>query len=124
MKTYRSILGLLGVLAVLAVCMAPVSTITEPSADQQQKDLYNRRMRASNVVTLDTGAKYATVVVKLAPAVNQPGDYGALKTAIEQIAGIQSISLMVDGQAPAAIPADHELNLYTTVHLRIDPTPE
>ena len=115
------------ILAVLCVCMAPVVTISEPSADQQQKNLYNSsRMQRSNYAEIATEQKVAVVVLKLAPGVDQPGDYAALKTAVEAITGIQNVELMVDGQAPATIPADHHMRLYVTVHPRIhaDPEPE
>ena len=125
MKTFRSVLlCLLAVLVAATIAAAAVVTITEPSADQQQKAMFNRSMRATAVVDLDTGAKYALVAIKLAPGVDQPGDYAAMKTAIEAVSGVQEINLLVDGQAPASIPADHTLKLYATLHLRINANPE
>ena len=100
-------------------------TITEPSADVQQVELYNHRMRRSNNKVLAVGQKFAVCLIRLADAVNQPGDYAALKVAIEAIPGIQEINLLIDGQCPASIPADKHLVGYVEAHLRIDhiPTP-
>ncbi|HUW34504.1 MAG TPA: hypothetical protein VM223_23095 [Planctomycetota bacterium] len=99
-------------------------TITEPSADDQQAELYNTRMRRSNVETLVPGRKYAVVLIKLAAAVNQPGDYAVLKTNIEAVLGVQDIKLLIDGQAPASIPDGKELRMVVAAHLRIDNAPE
>ena len=100
-----------------------VNTITEPSADEKQKLVYNRKMRRSNTVEIDPSQKLTVCLLKLAPAVTQ-SDYPTLKTAIEAVAGIQSISLLVDGQAPASIPADTDLRIVVDAQMRIDNTPE
>ena len=103
--------------------MATLQTITEPSATDQQLDLYNTRMRRSNVETLTVGRKYAVVLIKLAAGVNQPGDYAALGAAIKAITGIQDVTLLIDGQAPASIPAGKQLDMVVDAHLRIDEVP-
>ncbi len=121
----KRLLKTLAVLAVLCVCMAPVVTITEPSAAQQQKDLYNSsRMQKGNRQVLPTDQKFAVVVVKLAAGVNQPSDYPAIRTEMKNIPGVEEVWLMVDGKTPASIPADHTITLHVSAHPRIDPTPE
>ncbi len=101
----------------------PLVTITEPSADEQQVGMYNRRMRKGSRQGIDTGQKFAVCLIELAGGVNQPGDYAALKASVEAIAGIERISLLIDGQAPATIPVDMELRLCVEGHLRIDNVP-
>jgi hypothetical protein len=101
-----------------------INTITEPSADTQQVDMYNRRMRRSNVKVLETDRKYAVCLIALHSAVNQPGDYGALKAAIEGVTGIQEAELLVDGQAPSSIPEGKQLRMVVEAHLRLDDAPE
>ena len=59
-----------------------IRTITEPTAEQQLLDTYNRKMKASNVKVLEPGRKYAVCLVSLAGAVSQPDDYAALKAAV------------------------------------------
>lgn len=101
-----------------------VVTIAEPTADQQMQAMYNRAMRATapaRVMTPDQ--KYAVCLIELGPVVDQPGDYAALKTAIEAVPGIQEISLLIDGQCPASVPGDTELRLYVSAHTRLDNTP-
>ena len=98
-----------------------IVTITEPSADEVQKLLYRTRMRRANHVTLATEQKFACVVLSLAPAVTQV-DYPALKAAIEAIAGIQEVQLLLDGQMPASIPADTELRFQMQGDVTIEDT--
>ena len=99
-------------------------TIIEPSAEQRQIALYNEKMRNGSHDTLSVGRKYAVVLLKLAAAVKQPGDYAALGAAIKAIPGIADVGLAVDGQAPATIPEGKQLVLYIDAHLRIDNAPE
>ncbi len=98
----------------------PLQTITEPDADAQQIGVYNRRMRRGNQQVVATGQKFAICLLELNAGVTQPNDYVALKASVEEIVGIESISLLVDGQAPASIPVDMELRLCVEGHLRID----
>ncbi len=100
-----------------------LQTISEPSTDDQQVDLYNTRMRRANMKALTPGRKYAVVLLKLAAGVNQPGDYAALGAAIAAITGISGVTLLIDGQAPASIPAGKQLDLVVDAHLRIDDAP-
>jgi hypothetical protein len=97
-----------------------IITIEEPTPDQQQQIIYNKRMRGTNIVAVDPDQKFAVTLIKLAAGVNQPGDYPALKTAIEAIAGIQEISLLIDGQTPSTIPAETELRVLVEGQIRID----
>lgn len=99
-----------------------VKALTVPSADEQQKLVYNRKVRVSNQVELPLDKKLAVVVLQLAPAVER-SDYPELKTAIEAIAGIQDVELLVDGKTPASIPENTILWLATDVQLRIDDNP-
>ena len=100
-----------------------VQTITEPTADEKQQLIYNRKMRAGATVTVDPSQKFAVVLIKLAPAVNQPGDYPALAAAINAIPGIQEIELLIDGVTPAAIPANTQLRIVSEAQIRIDDLP-
>lgn len=100
-----------------------IQTISEPSAAEQQVVLYNTRMRRSNIETLTPSGKYAIVLLKLAPAVT-PANYAAIGQAINAITGIQGVTLLIDGQAPASIPEGKQLNMVVDAHLRIDAAPE
>lgn len=100
-----------------------VQTLTVPSADEQQKLVYNRKVRKGNSVELPLDKKLACVILQLSPAVTQD-DYPALATAIKAIAGIQEVDLLVDGQTPASIPTGTKLVLVADVQLRIDDLPE
>ena len=82
-----------------------VKTISEPSADQKQKTIYNKHMRAGANVTLDPEEKLAVCLLRLHPAVT-PADYARLKAAVEAVTGIELIALLDDAQAPASLPAD------------------
>ena len=101
----------------------PLQTITEPTGDAQQARMYNTQMRRGNQQVIATGQKFAVCLVEFNAGVTQPTDYAALKASVEEIVGIESISLLVDGQAPASLPADTELRLYVEGHLRIDNVP-
>jgi len=101
----------------------PTRTITEPTAVQQLLDTYNRKMKAANVKTLETSGKYAICLISLAGGVSQPGDYAALKSAVEGITGITEIELLIDGQCPASIPEGKQLRMICEAHLRIDDVP-
>jgi hypothetical protein len=103
--------------------VADVVTIVEPTADQQQIDVYNRKMRRGNRKVIATEQRFAVCLVEFNAAVDQPGDYAALKASVEAITGIESISLLIDGQAPVSIPEGKELRLYVEGHLRIDDAP-
>lgn len=52
------------------------------------------------------------------------GDYPALKAAIEGVAGIQSVSLLIDGQVPADVGADQRARLFISAQLRNEDTPQ
>ena len=99
-----------------------VQTLTMPSADEQHK-LVRNRTRKSNNETIGLSQKFAVVLLKLAPAVDQ-SDYPALKAAMENIAGIQNASLLVDGITDATCPPANELRLVSDVQVRIDSLPE
>lgn len=101
-----------------------LQTITEPTADEKQLQIYNTRMKRSNVKVLELDRKYAVCLISLHAAVNQPGDYTALKTAIEAVTGVQQVELLIDGQCPASIPTGKELRMICEAHLRIDDAPE
>lgn len=97
-------------------------TITEPTADEQLIDLYNRGMVRAKAVLLDTNQLYAVCLLKLNNAV-QPSDYPAIGAAINAVTGVESITLLMDHKTRAAIPADHELRMIIEANLRIDPLP-
>lgn len=100
-----------------------IQTLTVPTVNEQQKLVYNRKVRKGNSVELPLGEKLACVVLQLAPAVTQ-ADYPALATAIKAITGIQDVNLLVDGQTPVSIPVDTKLMLVADIQLRIDDLPE
>lgn len=100
-----------------------VKALTVPSADEQQKLVYNRKVRASNTVELPLGKKLAVVVLQLSPAVTRD-DYPAIGAALAGVAGIQDVNLVVDGETPVSIPEGTVLSLVAEVQLRIDDAPE
>lgn len=97
-------------------------SLTEPNADAAVVDMYNRGVRTHEVIDLDLDQKYAVVLLKLNNAVT-PGDYPALGAAINAIAGIQGVNLIIDHRTRAAIPADHTLKLVVEAHARIEANP-
>lgn len=103
-----------------------MATITEPSADQQKVDAYNRKAFAHQTVDLETGAKYALVLLKLASAVT-PSDYAALGSAISGITGIQNAQLVIDNQnnagdvtAGGSVPTGYKIVAHITEHMRME----
>lgn len=101
------------------------TTITEPTAAQQQVHLYNSGMKGHGQAVLDTGTKYAVALIKLANGVSQPSDYPALKSAIEAITGVSEISLLIDTNGtPASIPTGKQLVMVVDANIRIDNEPE
>ena len=96
-------------------------TIPIPSDDTAQQIAMNRRAKQHASKVLPLNQKLAAVLLELNPAVT-PSDYGSLGTQIKAIAGIDGVTLLIDGQTPSSIPAGTELRLHTDVHLRIDPT--
>lgn len=97
-------------------------TITEPTADQQVIDLYNRGMTRATAVLLDVNQLYAVCLIKLNNAV-KPTDYAAIGAAIRAVTGVMDIQLLMDHKTRAAIPADHQLRCIVEANLRIDPLP-
>ena len=72
-------------------------------------------MKTLNTITsmaqfldLETDTKYAICLLKLNSAV-VPGDYPNLKSAIEGVTGVQEITLIIDHQTRATIPANTQL---------------
>ena len=102
-----------------------VITITEPTGDTLTKLIFSKRLRASTSKDLENDTKYAVVLLKLAGAV-VPGDYPALKTNIEAIAGIQEVSLLIDHQTRVSVPEYHTqvMSMRADVNLRDDTPPE
>jgi hypothetical protein len=98
------------------------NTIIIPDADAQLRIAVNKRARQSDTVLLDADQKFACVLIKLAPAVT-PDDYPALKAALEGVAGIEEVRLLVDGQAPGSIPAGAQVRLYVQGQMRIEDIP-
>jgi len=96
-----------------------VATIPIPSDDDQLRISCNKRSRATGSVNIDEGQKYACVVLKLNPGVSQPGDYATLKSNIESVLGIQSVSLLIDGQIPT-LPADSIAKLLFAAQMRVE----
>ena len=101
-------------------------TLTEPSDDQKQIDVYNRKMRAGNVLDITPGDKYALCLLKLNAGV-VPSDYGTLGTNIKAVTGVQDIDLVVDNQnaggtvtTTGTVPAGKKLVAVVDIHLRIE----
>jgi hypothetical protein len=103
--------------------MAETATITIPSAAQQLKAALNSTLgNRHGSVDVGSDQKFAVVFIPLVPAVTQ-ADYPALKAAIEAIAGIQPISLLIDGQMPT-IPAELTASIKVNAQMRLaDITP-
>jgi hypothetical protein len=100
-------------------------TITIPDADTQLTLAINKRARKSGSQVLEADQKFACVILKFAPAVTQE-DYPVLKTALEAVAGIQEVALLVDGKIPASLPVDTQarLHLAAQIQLKEIPNPE
>jgi len=106
-----------------------IRTIQEPDADAQQVAMYNRGVKAAQSIDLVAGDKYALCLLRLnAPVV--PSDYGVLKTAIEAVAGVAEISLVVDNQdatgdvlTTATVPEGKKLVGIVELNLRIADVP-
>lgn len=98
-------------------------TIPIPTADQAQKIAVNKTAKRHSSVVVPVDQKLAVVLLHLNPAVT-PADYPALGTAINAVTGITGVNLLIDGQTPATIPADHELRVIFDAQLRIEPLPE
>lgn len=98
-------------------------TIPIPTSDEAQRIAMNQVARRHKEMTLSTGQKLAVVILRLNPAVT-PANYAALGSAIDAIAGIDGVSLLIDGQTPVSIPAGTELRLVADIYLRIEPIPE
>lgn len=104
-----------------------MKTITKPTAAERAKQafdwIYGKKTKAFEREDLQPEATYAVCLVRLHPSV-EPSDYPALKTAIEDVAGIQNISLLMDytAAATADLPALHveELVIEGNVKLRDD----
>lgn len=106
-----------------------VVTLNVPSADEQQKMVYNQQVRASNQVAAPLGKKLACVLLQLNDAV-MPANYAAIGAAIDAIQGIDKVDLLIDtfglpdGKTPVVIPAGTQLRLCVDVQLRIDNIPQ
>lgn len=100
-----------------------IQTLTVPSADEQQKLVYNRKVKASNSIELLLNKKLACVILQLNGVV-VPDDYPALAAAIKAIPGIQDVNLLIDGPTPSSIPENTKLMLCIDTQLRIDNLPE
>ena len=98
-----------------------VETITALSADELLKLEFQKRLKQNITADLADGTKYAVCLVKLAGAVT-PGDYLTLKADIEAVTGVQEVSLLIDHQTKAAVPADHTqvLSVRADIDLRDD----
>ena len=96
-----------------------VTTLSEPTADQITKNIYNRGMAIASKLNLNTDQLYALCLIKLNNSV-VPGDYPALKTAIEVITGVQEITLVIDHHTRTSVPANTQLSAYLEMNLRID----
>ena len=97
-----------------------INTLSEPTADQQLLALYNRGMRlAGPPEPLELDTSYAVCLLKLHPSVTA-ANYPALKTATEEVAGIQTISLLADHHTRASLPANKALAASVILDLRIN----
>ncbi len=101
-----------------------VVTIPDVTGDDLAKLVFSKRLRGNAMSDLEDGTKYAVVLVKLAGPV-VPGDYPTLKAAMEDVAGIQEVSLLIDHRTRASVPANHVqvLHVGADINLR-DNTPE
>ncbi len=102
----------------------PVVTIPDVTGDDLTKLVFAKRLRAGASQDLEDDTKYAIVLLKLAGAV-VPGDYPTLKTNIEAVTGIQEVSLLIDHQTRASVPAGHTQVLWVMADINLrDDTPE
>jgi len=101
------------------------NSLNEPTLDDLRRQYYSLEMRQrGTLVELEAERKWAICLLKLAPAVNQPGDYATLATAIKAVSGVQDIDLIIDGQATDDIPEGYKLVMASGVNQRFDEIPE
>ena len=107
----------------LVVSSGLTITTTNLTADAAEKLAFTKK-RASGSVDLEDDTKYAVCILKLAGAVT-PADYATLKSNIEDVAGVQTISLLVDHQTEDAVQANHTqvLRVRADITLRDDTPP-
>ena len=98
-------------------------TIAELTDEQKLRLAYAKRMRVHQSVELTVDQLYALCLLSLNNAV-QPTDYPALKTAVETVAGVQEINLVVDHHTLASLPADTKLVASITIDLNIVDVPQ
>ena len=97
------------------------TTLLEPSSDQIVINAYNRGMKAVGTQDLAVDQLYALCLIKLNNTV-VPGDYPALKAAIEAISGVQEITLVIDHHTRATIPTDTKIVSVMEINLRLEST--
>lgn len=98
----------------------PIPT-PDMASDAAYVDRVNRKSRAGGTtIVVDPEQKVAIVYLPLAPGVDQPGDYAAIRTAIEAVTGIQDdVTLVVDGQVPTRAPDGFHWVLNTEAAFRL-----
>ena len=102
-----------------------LQTIIEPTADQKQLDVYNRRMKRANTATVATGAKCVLVLLELGGDANLTDyNYKTIATDIAKVAGVSNVEMLINVECPATIPEGKELRMICEAHLRIDDAPE
>lgn len=82
------------------------TTISDLAADDLTKLEYAKRRKAHVSQDLDDDTKYAVVLLKLASAVT-PADYPTLKSDIIAVTGVQDVTLLIDHETRATVPANH-----------------
>ncbi len=100
-------------------------TLIDMTPDQRLRLAVSKGLKRVVNKTLEDGTKYAICLLKLHPTV-VPGDYPALKTAVEGVTGIQEIELLVDRETratedmPAPLIADGTVAMEMEIRVDID----
>lgn len=95
-----------------------VQTIRIPTPAESRRIAMGKVSNASKSILLEEDQKFVSVLIRLAPGVQQPGDYPALKAAIEAIPGIQEIIPMVQGITPTELEPDIQTQIVVASRIK------
>ena len=93
----------------------------ERTVEETDQEEYDRFMRQSESIALEPDTLYAVALVRLHSTVD-PSDYPTLKTAIEAVASVQEITLVVDHHTDAAVPEGRALKVIIDAQIKRDRT--
>jgi len=98
-------------------------TLTEPSADQQVAQMYNRGMSAAEQIVLVTGTRYVLALVEISPKGKRQGDEQVL-AAVERTPGVAATTFLIEHETRETLPEGKCLVAVVEVKVRIEDVPE